>query len=328
MAYLLVLQIVLSAVPLALGQDPAPRPEAHRVPFVAGPWIQPKTPSPEEGRLIAEAEQYFRDQDWAKAARTYQTLTMKNPALPMAWFRLGYCLHVQGKLDDAIAAHEKAAEFPKLKGVALYNVGCAYALKGKPDFALGYLEKAVDAGFKDKEMLKSDPDLASLQKEPRFLRLLERACRPHDQSCYRQLDFLEGEWTVFDAASSSANPPRLGVSVIKKIENGYMLTEQWKSAGGYTGTHFFCFAPCERKWNLTWVSGQGELIRASGEFQGNVLTFEGKLASANDATPTQVAGRIELRADGKVRQTLRMSADGKQWRIYFDGLYVPSAKVK
>ena len=51
----------------------------------------------------------------------------------MAWFRLGYSLHALGRLDAAITAHRKAAEFANIRPVALYNLGCAHALNKNKD---------------------------------------------------------------------------------------------------------------------------------------------------------------------------------------------------
>jgi Zn-dependent protease len=50
----------------------------------------------------------------------------------------------------------------------MYNLACAFARAGNTDEGLGWLKKAVDAGFSNKEVLASDPDLASLRSHPQF----------------------------------------------------------------------------------------------------------------------------------------------------------------
>jgi tetratricopeptide (TPR) repeat protein len=55
---------------------------------------------------------------------------------------------------------------------ALYNLACTYALWGRQDDAMGYLYKAVRSGFDDVSHIQTDPDLASLREDPRYVRLV------------------------------------------------------------------------------------------------------------------------------------------------------------
>lgn len=88
------------------------------------------------------------------------------------WFQLGLARHGQGKLDSALEAHLKAAEFPQVRSHALYNAGCVYALQKKTDKAIEHLEKAVAAGFADRTQFATDADLASVRTDKRFAGLL------------------------------------------------------------------------------------------------------------------------------------------------------------
>jgi hypothetical protein len=54
----------------------------------------------------------------------------------------------------------------------MYNIGCANALKGQKNEALGWLEKALAAGFTQEGLLSTDSDLDPLRGEPRFKKLL------------------------------------------------------------------------------------------------------------------------------------------------------------
>jgi Zn-dependent protease len=58
--------------------------------------------------------------------------------------------------------------------LAAYNTACAHARAGRVTAALGALETARTNGFADTELLDSDPDLAPLRHEPRFLDLRHR----------------------------------------------------------------------------------------------------------------------------------------------------------
>lgn len=64
--------------------------------------------------------------------------------------------------------------FPKAEvgATSAYNVACAYALEGKKDYALDWLEISVQAGFGDFEHLRKDEELDSLRDEKRYKKLL------------------------------------------------------------------------------------------------------------------------------------------------------------
>ena len=85
-----------------------------------------------------------------------------------AWYFLGYALHAQGKFEEALPAHEKAASFPRTAGGGAYNAACACAQLERIDEAFTWLEQAVAAGFDPSPRITTDPDLANLQGDPRL----------------------------------------------------------------------------------------------------------------------------------------------------------------
>lgn len=111
--------------------------------------------------------------DYAAAAEGFRKLTVLQPKDAQAWHMLGYSLHAGGKLDEALPAHLEAAKFPTTAGPASYNVACVHALQGRADEAFTWLDKAVERGFDDVELLAKDTDLASLREDPRFTKLTE-----------------------------------------------------------------------------------------------------------------------------------------------------------
>jgi hypothetical protein len=54
----------------------------------------------------------------------------------------------------------------------LYNIGCLYAVAGKPGLALDHLERAMELGMRNRDWLMTDPDLSSIREDPRFAALL------------------------------------------------------------------------------------------------------------------------------------------------------------
>ncbi|HYC76399.1 MAG TPA: tetratricopeptide repeat protein, partial [Planctomycetota bacterium] len=70
-------------------------------------------------KLQADLQAAISAQNWDKAVTVGRELTALQPENGSAWFQLGYALHAQGKLDDAIVAHKKAAEFKPTRTVGL-----------------------------------------------------------------------------------------------------------------------------------------------------------------------------------------------------------------
>ncbi len=112
--------------------------------------------------------------NWSEAAKAFRAMVERDPTDGEAWYQLGYVLHAMNDLDAAIPAHQRAAEFARSRHRPLYNLACAWALRGDNERALDILGQAIDAGFDDREFIKADTDLTSLRGDPRFQTLLDR----------------------------------------------------------------------------------------------------------------------------------------------------------
>jgi serine/threonine protein kinase/Flp pilus assembly protein TadD len=89
-----------------------------------------------------------------------------------AAFQKAYDIHMSGDIDAAILAHQHAATFDGFRGIATFNLGCAWALKSETDKAIAALQDAVAFGFDDLDDYKDDSDLDSLRQDPRFKELI------------------------------------------------------------------------------------------------------------------------------------------------------------
>jgi len=77
--------------------------------------------------------------------------------------------------DAAIAAYAKILQGEPseiVTIVALYNTGCAHALKGQKAQAVAFLRKAYDAGFSQYDVMREDPDLAGVREMDSYQRLV------------------------------------------------------------------------------------------------------------------------------------------------------------
>lgn len=58
--------------------------------------------------------------------------------------------------------------------IAWYNLSCTYAVLGMIDPAFSALQRSLELGYCFVARLRQDPDLKTLRRDPRFLRLLRR----------------------------------------------------------------------------------------------------------------------------------------------------------
>jgi TolB-like protein/Tfp pilus assembly protein PilF len=97
-----------------------------------------------------------------------------NPDDARAWYLSGAALMRLGKVDEALERTCRAYAIDPEDAGVLYNVACNYALAGKPDEAIDYLEKAIRNGFGQRSWVENDSALDSLRDDPRFQDLLRR----------------------------------------------------------------------------------------------------------------------------------------------------------
>lgn len=145
---------------------------------------------------MADAQKKLQAGDYAGAAAGFRAVLEAKPEHPQANYLLGYALHSQGKHEEALALHEKAARFPATASMASYNAACAHALLGHTDAAFQWLEKARFAGFNDFHLLIHDTDLSSLAKDPRW-----KAYKPDGLDLARP--FAEERTILYDLVSEA-----------------------------------------------------------------------------------------------------------------------------
>jgi hypothetical protein len=78
-----------------------------------------------------------------------------------------------GEYGLSAEAGRQAFERTKEPGVA-YNIACAEARGARADEALAWIERAIEAGFRNVDALASDPDFETLRSRPEFETLCGR----------------------------------------------------------------------------------------------------------------------------------------------------------
>ena len=158
-----VLLLTGAAAPLAIAQS---TPTTTSQPTSTPPTSAPADPMERVMSLINE-------RDWAAAAEAARAVVTADPEHAPAWAMLGYALHADGRLDEALPAHLMAAEFPQTAPLGMHNIACVYSLKGNSDKAIAWLRRAREAGFDDFGALMRDPDLNNIRQDERFQPLIQ-----------------------------------------------------------------------------------------------------------------------------------------------------------
>jgi hypothetical protein len=141
------------------------------------PAPAPPAEPPADQRL-PRARQCFTRGDYAQALPLYRQLLEQGQRTPEIYYRAALSAHFTGDTPQALALLKDARDrLPpgRFTPVMWYNMACYAARLGSPDEALRYLRHAIDAGYKDWDKLRSDPDLAQLRWRTPFKRLLASA---------------------------------------------------------------------------------------------------------------------------------------------------------
>jgi tetratricopeptide (TPR) repeat protein len=122
--------------------------------------------------LLQKAQEKTRNKEQAEAARLWAQVVELNPVEGRFWDQLARAYFDSKEYKKSIAAYEKVLELRfGYPFTAVYNIACAQALMGDKEQALKSLEKALDMGFRDLNLVRTDTDFESLKNDPRYKRL-------------------------------------------------------------------------------------------------------------------------------------------------------------
>lgn len=121
----------------------------------------------------------FSQRKFAEALPFLETAVTKGFRTPLIYGQLAYSQLAANKNQEALSSYEAAFQLgippgANTRGLAYYNMACAYTRLKNPDKAFEMLGKAIDEGYADRNSLETDSDLAALRGDARFKALLDR----------------------------------------------------------------------------------------------------------------------------------------------------------
>jgi tetratricopeptide (TPR) repeat protein len=124
---------------------------------------------PESPRVwIAWGDHLFQAERYAEALPAYEKVLEKTPADFDMLLQAGLSAQRSGDASTAEAMFTRAAEVRPDHWMPPYDIACLRAQGGQTDDAFRWLDRAMDRQLADPELVRTDPDLASLREDPRW----------------------------------------------------------------------------------------------------------------------------------------------------------------
>lgn len=118
--------------------------------------------------LLRDGASWLQEGNFEKARHRFLEALEIDASLPEAYNGVGVTYRMRNDLPGALGWYKKALAVDPDFGDAYYNMACVYALEGKKDLALRYLQIAALNGYATAGGMDEDPDLEGLRAEPGY----------------------------------------------------------------------------------------------------------------------------------------------------------------
>lgn len=207
---------------------------------------------------------------------------------------------------------------PKGNPSVLYNLACSLNMMGKKKQSLDALETAVEKGFTQLTLMKSDPDLASIRELKRFHAIAKSVKALENYPEAQKFNFWVGEWNVYNQQDV-----KVGESRIEKILKDGVILESWTGGSGNTGKSFNHFHIGTGKWVQYWVDQSSDRIFLEGNYDPTqkAIVFYERIDQGSEK-PQRRLTFFNISPDS-VRQYSQQSTDGgTTWFIEYNFIYL------
>ena len=95
-------------------------------------------------------------------------LVRRDPQYVEALQILGDHYTQRGKFDQSLLVDQQLSQLEPSNPLVFYNLACSHSLNGEMDRAAAALERALALGYRDFKWLARDPDLRLLRQHPLY----------------------------------------------------------------------------------------------------------------------------------------------------------------
>ena len=142
----------------------------------------PASPKPGKGagaaaraqarELLRDGGAWLSEGNFESARRRFLEAIDVDDGIPEAYNGVGVTYRMRNDLPRALEWYKKALTVDPDFGDAYYNMACVYALEGRKEMALRYLQIAAMNGYATAEGMDGDPDLEAVRDEPGYKALV------------------------------------------------------------------------------------------------------------------------------------------------------------
>jgi hypothetical protein len=269
---------------------------------------------------IQQAAELIAQEKWEAAVPLLQSALTTDANNGRAILLLGEAQLGLKLYEEAIGSFTKSRSLGYRPLINSINIARVAAVQGKKEqvYAIFRTIARDGNGGRARPIIGETREFDFLRNDAEYKKLLEVELAPCKNTEYRQFDFWIGEWTVYDPAEKKI----LGTNIVTLEQDGCLLVENWKSAGGQqTGTSFNYYDIRDKKWHQLYLDNSGN----AGAFPA----MAGSLVGNRMVLFTEPSGKQRTRwtwtplAPNKVRQAAEVSADdGVSWHSVWDSIYV------
>lgn len=129
--------------------------------------MKARAPAPRRARRLLSQESLDR-LGLAFEVGIYEAALRREPDRLAILEALGNAYARAGRLDAGLAVDRRICALVPENPVAHYNLACTLSRRGETDEAALALRRAIALGYRDREQIERDPDLANLRASARY----------------------------------------------------------------------------------------------------------------------------------------------------------------
>ena len=115
-----------------------------------------------------EGNKFLKQNHWEEAVKNYRMALHHNKNFNDVYINLSTAYLTGKQFKESLKTLNTLKKINPNHPLLHYNFACYYSLTGSITLGLESLKKSISNGFKDFQLLKTDPDLRNLRSDSRF----------------------------------------------------------------------------------------------------------------------------------------------------------------